>query len=847
MKLSKKLKNQIKKKMAIVLASIALILMPMAALKVHNNSISLLSKDIQGIDRTIVTVADDGAIVCDSIVQGVRDIDLPDGTYTFRVTGKTSAGSQETKDYKVELINYYDDVTYTSSVSLGDTSTEYKMLVVKYHKSLTVNSGVTVTARNVSNLTYKKGMYICVMGELINRGTITMSARGTYNCAGENVYLWKNEDSSYEYVPAAGGAGGPGVAKTKGTVGTSGKNRSTGGGGSGGSAGTNPKRGGYGSAGTSYSGGSGGGGVYHCAGQGTYAGGDAAANGGAGGYGAVRTDTSANSVYASGGAGNLAGKAAYRTSSGNSYANQANSYSGNGTGGLLTIYAETLYNKGTISSNGSNVAGKRYSKVTRYAGGGASGGGSVNLFVVNTISKGTIQANAGTSTLNTSGLTYHQTGSNGGAGTATYTTVGTAVMSLNKNQEYIGVNEKLQLNVVEDDKVTEQIGSNYAATNFVWKSTNEDVATVDANGIVTGISDGYTTVYAYHEKSRLYAMAVLNVAKNVTNPQIETGNGFTTILKSDGTVWGVGNNANGQLGDGTTETTGIPVQAHIDEDTILSNIIKISVGTDHVVALTKEGKVYAWGANTYGQLGQNNTTSTSYAKAVLGTDGQSYLTNIVDISTGAFGSVALDKNGYVYVWGNGTNGEMGNSTTTSSNLPIKTTIENAIQVSIGSGHVGALTSDGIVWAWGANTNSQLGVNSTTNISYPVRAAANVTELSLGAYHTVVKKLNETVYATGAYNYGRLGTGSTANETIFTKVNLPTTVTNEKKVKYIIMFPDDVLTDEVDEILNNNNIEKLYFDPLVTLSIENKNSSKDYITIMKENLDILKQELYIEQQ
>lgn len=58
------------------------------------------------ISRTTVTVADDGAIVCDSIVQGVRDCDLDDGTYTFRVAGKTNSGTEETKDYLVEFINY---------------------------------------------------------------------------------------------------------------------------------------------------------------------------------------------------------------------------------------------------------------------------------------------------------------------------------------------------------------------------------------------------------------------------------------------------------------------------------------------------------------------------------------------------------------------------------------------------------------------------------------------------------------------------------------------------------------------------------------------------------------------
>lgn len=93
--------------------------------------------------------------------------------------------------------------------ALGDKTEEHKMLVVKYHKNLKIDEGVTLTAStaldeegNETELTYKKGMYICVMGDIINRGNISMTARGTYNQEGENVYLWKNLDNSYEYVPA---------------------------------------------------------------------------------------------------------------------------------------------------------------------------------------------------------------------------------------------------------------------------------------------------------------------------------------------------------------------------------------------------------------------------------------------------------------------------------------------------------------------------------------------------------------------------------------------------------------------------------------------------------------------
>ena len=135
--------------------------------------------------------------------------------------------------------------------------------------------------------------------------------------------------------------------------------------------------------------------------------------------------------------------------------------------------------------------------------------------------------------------------------------------------------------------------------------------------------------------ARINAMCIVNVAgkENIALPQIETGNGFTVILKADGTVWTIGNNAKGQLGtgEGTGTYSNVLTQVQIDEDTKLENVVKIAVGTDHALAITKQGRVYAWGDNTYGQLGQNNTKSSNYAKIVLGEDGASYLGDIVDI------------------------------------------------------------------------------------------------------------------------------------------------------------------------------------------------------------------------
>lgn len=329
------------------------------------NSSSLKANTMQ----TKATIASDGAIICDSIVEGVKNTNLSDGDYVFRITGNNGVNT-ETIDYPVEIINFYDDVHYslndgetTKTVSLGDTTTKYKMLVVKYHKNLTIDKNVTVTATNVSNLTYKKGMYLCVMGELVNNGTISMTARGTYNVDGENVYLWKNTDNTYEFVPASGATGLPDAytgstyQRLTGAKGNNGQNRGTGGGGRGGYI-INTNDGSHNSyiggttGGSSYSGGNGGGGMVRCnsgALSAAYTRASKASGGPANAY-----DGGSNTYYfAGGGAGQVGGASSYcRIGSGNT-----ETKGHDGTGGLLILYTDYLKNDGTIVSNGSNGAG----------------------------------------------------------------------------------------------------------------------------------------------------------------------------------------------------------------------------------------------------------------------------------------------------------------------------------------------------------------------------------------------------------------------------------------------------------------------------------------------------------
>ena len=358
----------------------------------------------------------------DSIIDFTLNNDLPDGNYNITINGSIDGGvTTENVTYPVEIKNFYDNVTYTSSsssdgiIELGDDTDEYKMLIVKYHKNLTIGEGVTLTANTHTTLiestnyelTYKKGMYINVAGKLTNNGTISMTARGTYNQEGENVYLYKNRDNTYEYVPALGATGGnsaylrnAGCVFLAGISGNNGTNRQTGGGGSGGAfnnvSGTVYS--GRGGTGTSYSGGSGGGGTTYRGGGGV-TGNAGSSSGGAGGNAYSNYYSNTAGYAAGGGAGNPGG----------SYAGSsccAKNSGQTGTGGLLIINTDALENTGTINSSG--MKGGYGSG----ASGGSSGGGSINIFYRTLISEGTIASTGGTAESN---------GSKGGDGSVTLT------------------------------------------------------------------------------------------------------------------------------------------------------------------------------------------------------------------------------------------------------------------------------------------------------------------------------------------------------------------------------------------------------------------------------------------
>ena len=318
--------------------------------------------------------------------------------------------NNEVIDTEVFVID--EDKIYESTPTLCSATADTKMCLIKYNGDLTINSGVTITPQ-----VRKKGFVMYVDGTLTNNGTISMTARGA-KATGQNVYLYKNQAGTFEYVPAVGGAGGAsasttGMTNVNGNAGTSGTNRKTGGGGSGAADNQYSKAtsvSGAGGSGTSYSGGAGGAGIYNESYSTKITGQAGSSSGGAGGS---FTGTITSEWGADGGAGNPGGTS---SSSGNGE---------NGTGGLLIIYSNDFVNKGIINSNGS----KGGASGGKQEPGGSSGGGSINIFYNGTYTNsGTIVA-AGGAKANFKTLTTY--GGAGGAGSVTIGSIQTGTFVKN--------------------------------------------------------------------------------------------------------------------------------------------------------------------------------------------------------------------------------------------------------------------------------------------------------------------------------------------------------------------------------------------------------------------------------
>jgi alpha-tubulin suppressor-like RCC1 family protein len=246
---------------------------------------------------------------------------------------------------------------------------------------------------------------------------------------------------------------------------------------------------------------------------------------------------------------------------------------------------------------------------------------------------------------------------------------------------------------------------------------------------------------------------------------VSAGGSHSLILLADSTIKAFGRNFDGELGDGIPTTTGCYCSLNTATVVGLDSIIGVSAGYIHSLALKADGTVWGWGSNSFGQLGLGYTSLTGcYCElAPLQVTG---LSNIVAITSGNFHSLALAADSTVWAWGNNMYGQIGNGATSSNGLdtPVQLSLTGIVAIAAGQNHSYALKSDGTVWVWGWNYFGQLGNGTTIDNPNPqlVSGIDSVISISNGFNHTICLKSDSTVWSWGGNYSGQLGNGNTVN-------------------------------------------------------------------------------------
>jgi alpha-tubulin suppressor-like RCC1 family protein len=235
---------------------------------------------------------------------------------------------------------------------------------------------------------------------------------------------------------------------------------------------------------------------------------------------------------------------------------------------------------------------------------------------------------------------------------------------------------------------------------------------------------------------------------------VSAGLGYTCVVTSAGAVrcWGV--NGHGELGDGTTKGSAIPV----DVVGLRSGAVSVSAGWSHSCAVTSAGAARCWGLNSFGELGNGTKADSAVPVGVVGLG-----SGTVSVESGAFHSCAVTSSGTALCWGYNADGELGNGTTSGSSVPVGVVglgAKTTRAVSAGRYHSCVVTIAGAARCWGHGPDGQLGNGTTGDSAAPVNVVgleSGVVGVSAGRSHTCAVTSAGAVRCWGGRG-GELGAG-----------------------------------------------------------------------------------------
>jgi alpha-tubulin suppressor-like RCC1 family protein len=254
---------------------------------------------------------------------------------------------------------------------------------------------------------------------------------------------------------------------------------------------------------------------------------------------------------------------------------------------------------------------------------------------------------------------------------------------------------------------------------------------------------------------------------------LAAGEHHSAALRADGTVWAWGSNSHGQLGNGEISPEGRATPSQVPN---LTGVTAIASGSLHTIALKADGTVWTWGDNQDGQLGAGTASAMPQVNPVQVPS----LKDVVYIAAGGGHSIAVDRNGSVWVWGNNGSGQLADGTATMRPAPVQASVSGPGMFAGGGSHSVLADSNGKVFTWGANDSGQLGNGTTVGSLLPesigihpdntipgeyvaaVAAGGGYPLPEAGQNHSLALLKDGSVAAWGNNLYGQTGDGTAGN-------------------------------------------------------------------------------------
>jgi len=282
--------------------------------------------------------------------------------------------------------------------------------------------------------------------------------------------------------------------------------------------------------------------------------------------------------------------------------------------------------------------------------------------------------------------------------------------------------------------------------NSVYQLGDGSTSDRSQPGQVPGLS-GVAAIDAGHG----HGVALKSTASGTPTPTATVPRTPTPTAIASG-AWSWGGNNLGQLGDGTNTDRARPEPARGENGLgLIGDLVAITAGGHHTLAIGRDGTAWAWGSNGDGELGDASTTSRTAPVRVRG------LTQpVVSLAGGSGFSLAVTQDGAAWAWGSSGH-HLGTDSGSGSTRPARVKdLDEAVLVSAGFRHSLAVRRDGSVWAWG---DHGYGTALESPFAERVEGLGHVAAVAAGYDHSLALRHDGTVWAWGANYAGQLGTSS----------------------------------------------------------------------------------------